>query len=302
MSSFILVFQLLFFLVLGYLSANVLPQIIRTFFIKCLGYFSYILLVAIAYEFSYHLSHINNWLDLLNTSLIIAAVSTVMTFLCVVFLYRYDLPRNKNHHQSKSKIFIHTVFNIGKALIALIFGGLLYLSPLGNFAADFNSWYLLLFFMLLIGIDFRKAPVQKNMFHIKILYLPVIAILASVGSALLCWFILSDFKFMHLIALTQGHGFYSMSGIVVSKLISAELGSIALMTDLLREMMAIILMYTFGWRYPQASIATAGATAMDATLPMIRQSCGDSFIPHALISGLILSIIAPISVSLFAAL
>ena len=41
---------------------------------------------------------------------------------------------------------------------------------------------------------------------------------------------------------------------------------------------------------------------MDVTLPMVKQACGNDFIPHAMISGFILSILAPIAVSILAAL
>lgn len=62
--------------------------------------------------------------------------------------------------------------------------------------------------------------------------------------------------------LSQGYGFYSMSGIVVSELKNPALGSIALINDLFREIFAIILMYCIGWRYPRSAIASAAATAV----------------------------------------
>jgi uncharacterized membrane protein YbjE (DUF340 family) len=93
-----------------------------------------------------------------------------------------------------------------------------------------------------------------------------------------------------------------MSGIVISQLKTPELGSIALMNDLLREIIAILMMYILGWRYPRSAISAAGATAMDVTLPMIKQACGNHFIPHAMISGFILSVLAPILVSVLAAI
>lgn len=91
-----------------------------------------------------------------------------------------------------------------------------------------------------------------------------------------------------------------MSGIVISELRTAELGSIALMNDLFREIFAIVLMYLIGWRYPRAAISSAGATAMDVTLPMVKQACGNDFIPHAMVSGFVLSVLAPIVVSILA--
>jgi uncharacterized membrane protein YbjE (DUF340 family) len=41
---------------------------------------------------------------------------------------------------------------------------------------------------------------------------------------------------------------------------------------------------------------------MDVTLPMVKQACGNDFIPHAMVSGFILSVLAPIVVSVLAAL
>ena len=68
-----------------------------------------------------------------------------------------------------------------------------------------------------------------------------------------------------LIALSQGYGWYSMSGILFTKLHSTELGGIALLTDLFREIFAILLMYCLGWRFPRSAISSAGATSMDIT-------------------------------------
>ncbi len=69
----------------------------------------------------------------------------------------------------------------------------------------------------------------------------------------------------------------SMSGILFTQLHSAELGGIALLTDLFREIVAIFLMYTMGWRFPRPAISSAGATSMDATLAMVKQSCGTHY-------------------------
>ena len=60
-----------------------------------------------------------------------------------------------------------------------------------------------------------------------------------------------------------------MSGILFTQLHSAELGGIALLTDLFREIVAIFLMYTMGWRFPRPAISSAGATSMDVTLAMV---------------------------------
>ncbi|EPW3447198.1 lysine exporter LysO family protein, partial [Acinetobacter baumannii] len=100
-------------------------------------------------------------------------------------------------------------------------------------------------------------------------------------------------------ALGQGYGWYSMSGILFTQLHSAELGGIALLTDLFREIVAILLMYTMGWRFPRPAISSAGATSMDVTLAMVKQSCGTHYVPHAMMSGLLLSLLAPLLITVF---
>ncbi|EYT24305.1 hypothetical protein J622_03722 [Acinetobacter sp. 1564232] len=107
------------------------------------------------------------------------------------------------------------------------------------------------------------------------------------------------FTLNETLALAQGYGWYSMSGILFTQLHSAELGGIALLTDLFREIVAIFLMYTMGWRFPRPAISSAGATSMDVTLAMVKQSCGTHYVPHAMMSGLLLSLLAPLLISLF---
>ncbi len=101
---------------------------------------------------------------------------------------------------------------------------------------------------------------------------------AFIGSCLagfLNYFLLGhEFTLNEILALGQGYGWYSMSGILFTQLHSAELGGIALLTDLFREIVAILLMYTMGWRFPRPAISSAGATSMDVTLAMVKQSCG----------------------------
>lgn len=113
------------------------------------------------------------------------------------------------------------------------------------------------------------------------------------------YLLLKHFTLNETLALAQGYGWYSMSGILFTQLHSAELGGIALLTDLFREIVAIFLMYTMGWRFPRPAISSAGATSMDVTLAMVKQSCGTHYVPHAMMSGLLLSLLAPLLISLF---
>jgi len=56
----------------------------------------------------------------------------------------------------------------------------------------------------------------------------------------------------------------------------------------------------FGW-CPLVGLAAAGATAMDSSLPIIKQVCSPSVIPMAMVSGFLLTLLAPFMMSLFLA-
>jgi uncharacterized membrane protein YbjE (DUF340 family) len=155
--------------------------------------------------------------------------------------------------------------------------------------------------MFIIGLDLAYSPLSRSWLNWRILLVPLSCVIGSLLGALVCIFFL-DINLKDLIMLSQGYGFYSMSGIVITELKNPTLGSIALMNDLFREIFAIIFMYLIGWRYPRSAISSAGATAMDVTLPMIKQACGNEFIPHAMVSGMVLSILAPILVSMLTTL
>ncbi|MBC6802310.1 DUF340 domain-containing protein [Acinetobacter baumannii] len=154
--------------------------------------------------------------------------------------------------------------------------------------------------MFLIGIELAFTHFNRTWLSWKILIVPLAAFIGSCLAGFLNYSLLGhEFTLNEILALGQGYGWYSMSGILFTQLHSAELGGIALLTDLFREIVAILLMYTMGWRFPRPAISSAGATSMDVTLAMVKQSCGTHYVPHAMMSGLLLSLLAPLLITVF---
>lgn len=302
MQSFWLIFQLLFCLAFGFAFAKKFPQFLLKLCFKILPYFSYLLLITIAFEFSSIIQEIPHPLEILSTSISIAFVTSVGAFGCCYLLFSWAgyLP---THGKVSSDLVLKSLINISYAFFALAAGYLLHVSfDAVNLQINISTWHLLLLFMVLIGLDLAHSPLDRSWLNWKILLVPMGCIIGSLLGVFIYSLVNTGLDLRDLIMLSQGYGFYSMSGIVVTELKNAELGSIALMNDLFREIFAIILMYCLGWRYPRAAISAAGATAMDVTLPMVKQACGNDFIPHAMVSGFILSVLAPILVSVLAAI
>lgn len=301
MSSFWLITQLLLCLCIGFIFAHKIPKKLVRFAFQVLPYFTYILLIAIAFEFSETLHQIERPVQILSISFILSLVTSVGAFLCCYILFK-SIGHQPAHGKVSTALLLKSLLNISYAFIALVLGyGLAELVHYFNLNLSISTWNLLLIFMLFIGLDLAYSPLDRSWLNWKIMLVPLGCIIGSLAGALLSSFIIKDINLKDLIMLSQGYGFYSMSGIVVTELKNAELGSIALMNDLFREIIAILLMYSIGWRYPRSAISAAAATAMDVTLPMVKQACGNDFIPHAMVSGFILSILAPIAISILAA-
>ncbi|OTG88479.1 lysine exporter LysO family protein [Acinetobacter sp. ANC 3813] len=302
MQSLWLIFQLLFCLFLGFILARRLPAKLEQFGFKILPYFTYILLIAIAIEFSQTLHSISSPAQILTTAVSIAFATSFGAFICCYVLFK-AIGYQPMQGKVSADLLLSSLLNISYAFFALAFGyGIAEVFNYFDTALHVSTWNLLLIFMFLIGLDLAYSPLDRSWLNWKILLVPIACIIGSILGAIAISFILSDMHIKDLIMLSQGYGFYSMTGIVVTELKNAHLGSIALINDLFREIFSIVFMYLIGWRYPRSAISAAGATAMDVTLPMVKQACGNDFIPHAMVSGFVLSVLAPIAISVLAAL
>lgn len=302
MQSLWLIFQLLLCLALGFALAKQIPVSMIKICFKLLPYFSYVLLIAIAFEFSQLVDELQHPLQILSTSISIAFLTSLGAFAICYLLFKWAgfLPSSG---RVSLDLVIKSLVNMSYAFLALAGGYFLHAGlSLFDLSLYISTWHLLLIFMFFIGLDLAYSPLDRSWLNIKILLVPIGCIFGSLFAVMLYSFWNTQIGLKDLIMLSQGYGFYSMSGVVVTELRNAELGSIALMNDLFREIFAILLMYCMGWRYPRSAISAAGATAMDVTLPMVKQACGHDFIPHAMVSGFILSLLAPVMVSVLAAI
>ena len=102
------------------------------------------------------------------------------------------------------------------------------------------------------------------------------------------------------LAVSSGFGYYSLSSILISEARGVELGTVALMYNVLREITVLIfaplLLRLFG---PLAPISVGGATTADTTLPTISRISGTQYIPVAIFHGLVVDLSVPLLVPLF---
>lgn len=189
-------------------------------------------------------------------------------------------------------------------LVGLVVG---YLSPaslvLENIIAGQYTLYMLMFLVgLSIGADKNSLNILKN-FKLSILLLPALTIVGTfIGVSAAAPF-LKELNLQDIWAIGAGYGYYSLSSIYISEIRTEALGTIALISNILREIFTLvftpILARFFGKISP---ILSGGATSMDTTLPVITQYCGHEFALISVFHGTVLTIFVPFLVTFFLSL
>ncbi len=182
---------------------------------------------------------------------------------------------------------------------------------LGDFDAHQASVYVLYILMLLLGINLGCSKDPKELaasLKPQTLLVP----LATIGGTLLFsavgGFILSRWSVFDCMAVGSGFAYYSVSSILITELKSAslgvqvatELGTIALLSNIFREMTALVCVPVFRKYFGfLAPISAAGIGSADISLSAIARYSGQDAIPIAIIHGLLIEISMPFFVTLF---
>lgn len=191
-------------------------------------------------------------------------------------------------------------FSILFAVVAGVLLGYTVIPPEVNryigYGIDFGLCLLLLF----VGIDIGR---QRDIFDkikkmgLRVLLVPLMIAFGSIFGAMAGGYLLK-LPLKEAGAVGAGFGWYSLSAIELSKH-SPQLGSLAFLTNVSREIIALISIPLVA-RYIGGleSIAPAGATAMDTTLPVISKSTDGGIAVISFITGVALSFMVPVLVPL----
>lgn len=105
------------------------------------------------------------------------------------------------------------------------------------------------------------------------------------------------------LAIGGGFGYYSLSSIFMGQYRGPELGTIALVANILRELAALVLMPVIVAKCGKlAAISVAGSTSVDTALPAITRFAGPEWAMPAIAHGILLDLSVPFWVSLFCSL
>lgn len=163
------------------------------------------------------------------------------------------------------------------------------------------SQYALFFLMFLVGItigaDGGSFLVLKKQ-GMRLFLVPMATIAGTFSGIIFMMMFIQSISVREALAVGAGLGYYSLSSIIISELHSDALGVIALLSNVTREIITLLLAPLMGTYFTKISpITAAGATSMDTTLPVITTVSGKEFAIISLFHGILLTILVPILVT-----
>ncbi|MEI6754004.1 MAG: lysine exporter LysO family protein [Paludibacter sp.] len=164
------------------------------------------------------------------------------------------------------------------------------------------SFYVLCALMFSVGFSIGHQPDTIRQFrkiHSRVLFLPFNTIVGTFAGVFVVSFIFKH-STTELLAVGSGFGYYSLSSILITQYKGIELGTIALLSNIMREILTLLLApILVRWFGKLSPIAAGGATTMDTTFPIIVRTSGKEFSIVSIYHGFIMDFTVPFLITLF---
>ena len=182
--------------------------------------------------------------------------------------------------------------------------------------ADTHNWSLCILYALMlqvgIGIGSNK-DLRRELRKLspKMLLVPLATITGTLLFSAVASLLLSQWSVFDCMAVGSGVAYYSLSSILITQFkepsiglqLATELGTIALLSNIIREMMSLVgaplIRKYFGQLAP---ISAAGVNSMDVLLPSITRCSGKEVMSIAIFHGILIDLSVPFFVNLFCSL
>lgn len=172
-----------------------------------------------------------------------------------------------------------------------------------DFSESNLSYYALCALMFSVGMSVGNDPQTLRNFRSlnpRLIFLPVCTILGTLAGCAVVSLLLSHRSPTDCMAVGAGFGYYSLSSIFITEYKGPELGTIALLSNITREIITLLLApLLVRWFGNLAPISAGGATTMDTTLPIITRYSGQSFVVVSIFHGFVVDFSVPFLVTLF---
>lgn len=287
-------------LIVGYLIPLKQASLLRLIN-RLLSWIVYVILFFMGISLAFLDNLASNLLTILHYS----AISVVVILLCNaagLLLLERSLPWHHQHKQEKLPSRLAMALESLQLCGVVALGFLLGLTgfELLKYATE-ASEYTLIFLLLLVGIQLRNSGMtfKQIVLNRRGMIVAIVVVLSSlIGGAINA--LLLGLPIKTGLAMASGFGWYSLSGILMTESYGPVIGSATFFNDLVRELLAIMLIPGLVRRSRSTALGLCGATSMDFTLPVLQRSGGVEIVPAAIVHGFILSLLTPLLIAFFA--
>lgn len=155
--------------------------------------------------------------------------------------------------------------------------------------------------MACVGASIGSDPQTLRNFRAlnpRLVLLPIGTILGTLAATAVASPLLSHRSLTDCLAVGSGFAYYSLSSIFITEYRGAELGTIALLSNICRELLTLLAApLLVRWFGRLAPIAAGGATTMDTTLPVIARTSGTDLVVVSLFHGFVVDFSVPFLVT-----
>ena len=181
--------------------------------------------------------------------------------------------------------------------------GVSHLIPIDIVMDSRISFYALCALMFSVGLSVGNDPQTLKNFRSlnpRLVFLPIMTIQGTLAGSAAVSLILTHRSLTDCLAVGSGFGYYSLSSIFITEYKGAELGTIALLANISREILTLLAApLLVRWFGNLAPISAGGATTMDTTLPIITRTAGQQFVVVSIFHGFVVDFSVPFLVTLF---
>lgn len=237
-------------------------------------------------------------------ALCISVCCTLGSALCLVPLRRHLSPADERTASNARQGGTSPLWGCVKILAVFVLGAALSrmeLTPAwlsGGRLALYALYFLVFAVGIGLGANMNAFRIPRAL-HLKILSVPLLIIAGSAVGSVVAACLLPGVSLRDSLSVGMGLGYYSLASILIENSGgSAALASVALLSNILREVMSILaapllVRYLGGI----SCVGAAGATAMDTTLPIIARFAGERVAVVAVFSGMTLTVLVPFLVT-----
>ena len=166
--------------------------------------------------------------------------------------------------------------------------------------------YALYALIFVVGFSIGNSPDVIGSFRRLspgLALLPLCTVIGTLAASALMGLLLPHRSVQETMAVGSGFAYYSLSSIIITEYKGAELGTVALVANIVREFITLLAAPLLArWFGPLAPIAAGGATTADVTLPIITNTCGERYAVLSIYHGFVVDFSVPFLVTFFCVL